>query len=525
MALPKEPRQKMINIMYLVLTALLALNVSAEILNAFKTVDNSLTTTNKTIATSTGTILKSLQDKADDPQDPNNAKAKIWLPIAQHAQQLSTDVYDYIQGIRTRILKEAGFNPNSENKFDSSYKLDNLDIATRIMIEEKEGPKLKARLEKYRNDLLELLKDPAMQNLDADTKKQFENSIQLNLNPPKVQDKSNKAWEAAYFHMVPTVAAVTILSKFQNDVRTTENKAIAFCHQQVGHVVVRFDRFEPIIGQSSNYLMPGQQLEIKAGIGAFSAAAKPTITIGGQTQVIGDSGYVRYNTQVPAGVGQKAIPVHIVYTDQDGNPKTIDRVVNYTIGQSSTAISLPEMNVLYIGYPNKVNVSGGGVGAEKISINVQGGGGSVQKVANGEFIVKVSQQSDNCVIAAYADGKQIGALTYRVRQIPEAVASVGGKKSGDYVNAATLAAQGGVAAGIENFPLPLKYTVVSFNAVGMDEDGNVITKPCQGNAFTPDARNMIKKMKSGDILTVEQIYCVGPDGRRVHLPSLLYNIN
>ncbi len=523
MALPKEPRQKMINIMYLVLTALLALNVSAEILNAFKTVDDSLTATNKTINNSTATIVKSLQDKADDPSDPNNAKAKVWLPIAQSIQQKSANVYNYIQGLRTKILTEAGYKPGPDNKFDSSYKLDNLEIATRIMIDQKEGPKLKAQLEAYRNDMLALLKDPAMQNLDADTKKQFENSIQLNLNPPKVQDKGNKTWEAAYFHMVPTVAAVTILSKFQNDVKTSENKAVAFCHQQVGHVVVRFDRFEPIIGQSSNYLMPDQAIEIKAGVGAFSQQAKPQITIGGQTQSLNDSGFVRYSTRVGAGLGTKTIPVHITYKDQDGNDKVIDRVVTYTVGQASTAIALPEMNVLYIGYPNKVTVTAAGVGAEKISINAPGA--SVTKTGNGEFIVKVAQQSDNFVISAVADGKSIGSSSYRVRQIPDAAASVGGKKSGDYVNAATLAAQGGVAAGIENFPLPLKYTVVSFNAVGMDEDGNVITKPCQGNTFTPDARNMIKKMKSGDILTIEQIYSVGPDGRRVHLPSLLYNIN
>jgi gliding motility-associated protein GldM len=503
----------MINIMYLVLTALLALNVSAEILNAFKTVDNSLTSTNKTIATSTSTIMKSLEDKMSDPT--SMVKAKIWQPKAAQAQQLSTDMYNYIEQLRARILKEAGFQPNAENKFDSSYKLDNLDIATRIMIEQKEGPKLRARIEKYKNDLL---------NIDPEIRKEFQNSLQINTDMPKVQDKTNKTWEAAYFHMVPTVAAVTILSKFQNDIRTSENKVVAFCHQQVGQVVVRFDRFEAIIGQNSNYLMPGQQLEIKAGVGAFSPQARPTISIGGQTQQIGDSGFVRYATQVPAGVGQKSIPVHITYKDQDGNDRVIDRVVNYTIGQSSTAISLPEMNVLYIGYPNKVTVSGGGVGAEKISINVQGGGGSVRKVANGEFIVSVGQQTDNCVIAAYADGKQIGALTYRVRSMPEPTATVGGQESGATISAAALSAQGGVGAYIKNFPLNLKYSVTNFNAVGIDEDGNVLTKPCQGNAFTADARNMIRKMRSGDMLTIEQIYCTGPDGRRIKLPPLLYYI-
>lgn len=523
MALPKEPRQKMINIMYLVLTAMLALNVSAEILNAFKTVDSSLMSTNKTITNSTGTIIKSLQDKVDDPADPNNAKAKIWLPIAQQAQQLSTGMYNYIQDLRSKILTEAGFKPSTDNKFDSSYKLDNLEVATRIMIKQKEGPKLKARLEKYRSDLLELLKNPAMQVLDAETKKQFENSIQLYLDPPKVQDKSNKTWEVAYFQMVPAVAAVTILSKFQNDVKTTENKVVSFFHQQVGQVVVRFDRFEPIIGQSSNYLMPGQSIEIKAGIGAFNNTVKPEISIGGVTQQIGDSGFVRYTTQATQGLGVKTIPVKITYKDQDGNLKIIERVVTYTVGQASTAIALPEMNVLYIGYPNKVTVTAAGVGAEKINISAPGA--NITKTANGEFTVSVGTQSDNFIITAVADGKTIGSSSYRVRQIPDAAASVGGKKSGDYVNAATLAAQGGVAAGIENFPLPLKYTVVSFNAVGMDEDGNVITKPCQGNAFSPDARNMIRKMQSGDILTIEQIYSVGPDGRRVKLPSLLYNIN
>jgi gliding motility-associated protein GldM len=224
-------------------------------------------------------------------------------------------------------------------------------------------------------------------------------------------------------------------------------------------------------------------------------------------------------------VGTKSIPVHITYKDQDGKDQVIDRLVTYTIGQSSAAISQPEMNVLYIGYPNKIVVSGGGVGAEKISINVSGGGANQQRTQPGEFIVNVSQQTDNCVIAAFADGKQIGALTYRVRQIPEATATVGGKKSGESVNAATLAAQGGVGAGIENFPLPLKYTVARFQVVGTDENGDIIRENCTGNGFTPRARNIIKGLKSGDIITFEDIWATGPDGKTRHLPSLLYNIN
>jgi gliding motility-associated protein GldM len=512
MSLPKEPRQKMINLMYLVLTAMLALNVSAEILNAFRTVDNSLTATNSTINVSTSTILNSLEKKQGDPQYA--VKAQYWYPRAKQAKDLSADMYDYIKNLRDRILKEASFNPTKENNFDSSFKADNLDIATRIMIEEKEGPKLREKLEQYRKALL---------NIDPLIAKEFQNSLQIDLSMPKVQDKSNKTWEAGYFHMVPTVAAITILSKFQNDVRTSENKVVSFCHSQVGQVEVRFDKFAPIIGQSSNYLMPGQQIEIKAGIGAFSDAAKPTITIGGQSQQINDSGFVRYTTQAAQGLGVKQVPVHIVYFDQDNKQQVIDRMVTYTVGQSSSAIALPEMNVLYIGYPNKITVSASGVGAEKINISTSGG--SVNRTAPGEFVVSVSQQSDNFIIKAVADGKEIGSTAFRVRQMPEPSATVGGKKSGDYVNAAALAAQGGVGAYIENFPLNLKYTVTRFVVVGTDENGDLVKESCQGAGFTAKARTIMKNLKSGDIVTIEDIYCTGPDGKTRKLPSLLYNIN
>jgi gliding motility-associated protein GldM len=507
MALPKEPRQKMINIMYLVLTAMLALNVSAEILNAFRTVDNSLIATNRTINLSTDAVMKSLEEKKSDPTSA--VKANIWYPKAEKAIALSKEMYDYIQNLRNRILKDADFNPA-----DSSFKADNLDIATRIMVDQKEGPKLRERLDKYKRDLLAI---------DPEIADEFKNSLQIDLSMPKVQDKSNKTWESGYFHMVPTVAAVTILSKFQNDIKTSENKVVNFCHQKVGQVVIRFDRFEPIIGQSSNYLMPGQSLEIKAGIGAFTKAALPTITIGSQTQQLNDSGFVRYTTQAAQGLGLKTIPIHISYKDQDGNPRVIDRVVTYTVGQASTAIALPEMNVLYIGYPNKVTVSAAGVGAEKISISAPGA--NIQRTGNGEFIVNVGSQNDNFVITASAEGKTIGSAAYRVRNIPQAIAKVGEFKSGAYVNLSALAAQPGVSASIENFPLPLKYSVTRFTVVGLNEDGDVIKEICQGNLFTPRAKQIIRGLKSGDLISFEDIQAVGPGNRGMKLDPLIYYIN
>ena len=105
MSLPREPRQKMINMMYLVLTALLALNVSSEILNAFKTVNRSLENTNTTVNKSTETIMESLKLKTTDPTSAT--KAQIWYPKAQQAQNLSKTVFTYVQSLKDQILREA----------------------------------------------------------------------------------------------------------------------------------------------------------------------------------------------------------------------------------------------------------------------------------------------------------------------------------------------------------------------------------------------------------------------------------
>jgi gliding motility-associated protein GldM len=264
MALPKEPRQKMINLMYLVLTALLALNVSAEILNAFKTVDNSLDKTNSTINISTANIMESFKTKLAD--EKTREKAQIWYPKAQQAQQLTTTMYNYIESLRSEILKAADFDP--ARKKDSTYKEDNQDIATRILVKEGKGKELQKKLAEYRAAMLTLV--------TPEKKAEFERSFQVDVSMPRGLQGDKKTWEDAYFHMVPTVAALTILRKFENDVKTSENRVVSHIHEQVGKVEVIFDAFEAIVGQNSKYLMPGQELEITAGLGAFSKSKVPT---------------------------------------------------------------------------------------------------------------------------------------------------------------------------------------------------------------------------------------------------------
>ncbi|MFN2437794.1 MAG: gliding motility protein GldM [Chitinophagaceae bacterium] len=511
MSLPKEPRQKMINLMYLVLTAMLALNVSAEILNAFKTVDNSLTNTNKTVNNSTETILASLNEKRSEPATAQ--KANYWYPKAQQAQSLSKGVMTYIDGLKKEILVAADFNP-AENG-DSSFKMDDLDIATRIMVNEGKGKKLQQMLSDYKKQLLAI--DPLIA-------KEFEKSLQIDLSMPRVQDKGLKTWELAYFHMVPTVAAVTILSKFQNDVKTSENRVVAFAHEQVGKVAVRFDTYAAIVGQSSNYVMPGQEIEITAGVGAFSKAAAPSITINGQNAALGEDG-AAHAKFAGGAVGNKTIPVRIAYTDQEGKPQVIEKTISYTVGQANASIALDKMNVLYIGVDNPVTIAASGGGDDRVNATLSGGGGSIRRVGSGKWIARVNTISDNAIISVTVDGKQVGASQFRVRTIPDPVATVGNFSSGDNVPAGAFKAQAGVGAFIRDFPFDLKYTVTSFTMTG-DGEGfdDIVEASNQGNAWGPQAQGIMRRVRPGSFITIENIRAIGPDGRTRKIPSLLYNI-
>src|SRR5215831_18512329 len=210
MALPKEPRQKMINLMYLVLTALLALNVSAEILNAFVTVNNSLGTANATIDIKNQQLLSSLNDLKNDPKTAE--RAGKWEPLAVQAQALSEQMIKYIEdSVKMAILKASKYDPKTKH-----YNQDELEGPTHVMADPgTKGKELHDKLAKFREDLL---------NLGGGIMRPiFEKSLPLDLStPPSANSDRKKSWSDTYFNMVPAVAAITILSKFENDVKNSE---------------------------------------------------------------------------------------------------------------------------------------------------------------------------------------------------------------------------------------------------------------------------------------------------------------
>ena len=212
------------------------------------------------------------------------------------------------------------------------------------MDKEGEGEKLRKKLEEYKTKILAL---------DPEVGKAMEKSIPLDLTIPKVSNSKlgNVTWTMAYFHMTPTVAALTMLSKFQNDVKTTENRMVNEFHSRVGQVVVRFDKFAPIVGANSTYLFPGQELQITAGIGAFNTKALPQVTIGGRAVPMDENGVAIYKT--PVGNSSGSVPVIIRYEDQDGKDQVSESKIEYTVGTPTGAfVSAEKVKVLYIGLDN-----------------------------------------------------------------------------------------------------------------------------------------------------------------------------
>jgi len=255
MALPAEPRQKMINLMYLVLTALLALNVSSEILNAFKVVDKSLMTSNDNLKNANNTLYASLDAKLKDPMTAE--KAKPWNEKALQAQKLATELNNYIEQLKVDLKKEAGEHEvEVDGKKVMQFKEDDLEAATRLFGNEEggknKGPEFEARLKKFRTDMLKI---------DTGIAKEFAKTFPVDAEYKTIgQDGKEKDFTFAYFHMTPTVAALTLLSKFQNNVKNGENQIVTYCHNQVGAVKVVYDQFAALVGQSSNYMMPGEEM-------------------------------------------------------------------------------------------------------------------------------------------------------------------------------------------------------------------------------------------------------------------------
>ena len=503
MSLPKEPRQKMINMMYLVLTALLALNVSAEILNAFKTVDRSLMIASGVAEQKNEEIFKSFKAKLEDPT--SREKAAIWEPKAQQARKISDELYNYIEGLKQELKKESGLK-TVEGK--EEYKEDDLDAGTRLLVQQApegkgKGKELFEKLKAYKEQLL---------SIDPEMKKEIEVGLPLDLTiPPTSSEAGKNDWAYAYFHMTPTIAAITIMSKFQNDVRNSESKAVEFCHKQIGQVEIIYDQFQAFAGTNTQYLMPGEELVITAGIGAFSKAAQPSISIDGANVALNAEGTAEYKTRVGAsGTGIKR--VRISYAKPDGTKAVVEKEIKYTVGiPAGLTVSTDKTRVFYKGLENPLSVTGGG-GDEKVNVSIEGAGASLRKAGPGQYIVTCTQLGTVNVVAN--DGKNIQKIAIPVKRVPDPIVVVGGS-AGGAMPANVFRVQSGAIAELRDFVFEgVAYKVMSFMLIctGKGFDEPEFAEVNSASFKDASAQTLIRRCQAGTTVTIGEIKVLAPGG-------------
>ncbi|MBA2249966.1 MAG: gliding motility protein GldM [Chitinophagaceae bacterium] len=506
MALPREPRQKMINIMYLVLTAILALNVSAEVINAFKTVDRSLRNSNDNLSNSNNTLYKSLSDKVNDPQ--THEKAVYWNQKAVEAQNYSAAINNYINGLKDQVKKEADL--KIKNGVED-YKEDYLEASTRVFENNGKGKELYDSLQKYIKDML---------GIDSSINTTFKTNFPVDMSVPPTHSGNEftgniiQDWTNSYFHMTPTVAALTMLSKFQNNVKNAENQVVTYCHNQVGAVKVVYDQFAALVGQSSNYVMPGQEIEITAGVGAYSKAAQPDITINGAGASLDADGRAVYKFNASGG-GDHSVPVNVTYTKPDGTKETKSFDVKYTVGTpGGAAVMVDKMNVFFIGLPNPVTISSG-TGWDKTHVSISGGtltpaGGP------GKYNVTVSSPG-KATITVNADGKA-STYDFRIFRIPDPILKVG-PSAGGRIQSVIFKNQQFARADLENFYYDTRFSVISATVYFSGANfASVQTASISGGSLA-GLSAQLSKCIPGTSVTFDNVKVQGPDGTVRTIPG------
>jgi len=436
------------------------------------------------------------------------------LQKAQRAKTLYDEVYNFIEGLKAELKKEAGLKM-VDGKED--FKEDDLEAATRLFVSappsgKGKGKDLFNKLESFKKQLLEI--DPEMAAAIG---------ANLPLHLPIVKsEKDKEEWAYSFFHMTPTVAGITILSKFQNDIKNSESQAVEFCHKEIGEVELVYDQFQAIANANASYVMPGEEIVINAGVGAFNSASQPKVSVDGASATPTPDGSFEYKFR-PTGSGSKNVTISFV--KPDGTTASVTKEIKYTVGvPSGLVVSTDKTRVFYQGLENPLSVTGGS-GDEKVNVSVEGAGIGYRKAGPGQYIVTANTLGTATVNAS--DGKNTQKITIPVKRVPNPLATVGGF-SGGPIPANKIRVQKGVAAELKDFVFEgVKYEVVSFTIIctgrGFEESGFGIAEVA-GAYFNAEAKALLAKCQPGSTVVIDEIKVVGPGGTRMLQQNISFTL-
>ena len=517
---PETPRQKMINMMYLVFVAMMALNVASEVLDAFKVVDSSLTQTLGTVDLKNQLIYNSF-DKA---YLLNQDKVKDWREKAM-AVKKQTDTLTYkIQNIKEYLAVESGSEnlsdpENAEMSIDDMpflvnsrgdtvviTKQDDINTPSEIMIAKKKAKELKEAIGNYKAFLISQVPEnsPIIETLNK----------ALDTSDPKINLKEGgerKTWETTHFENKPLIAAIALLSKLQIDVKDAETNVITSLFGQIDASSFKFDKLNAyVLPKSSNYVLQGDVFEAQIFLGAEESTQQPEIYVNNtRLPVVDGKGVykIQANTE-----GTFKFDGLIKYKTPEGSFNTYPFKGEYQVGRPSATISPTKMNVLYQSLANPVSISVPGVTA---GIRATISNGRIEQ-RGGEFFAYPSDLDPNGVrtkieVFAMVSGQErlMGSMSFRVKEVPPPIAEIGGKSQGT-IRKEELLAEMGIFAEAKDFDFDLKYTVTQFN---VSIQGTYAKDyPSSSNMFTEDQKREFRQLTPGSSFYINNIKAKGDNG-------------
>lgn len=540
----ETPRQKMIGMMYLVLTALLAMNVSKDILNAFVIVNEGLQRTNENFGKKNDKTYNDFKAALEKDQ----AKTKPYYDKAMEAKKLTGDLVKYIDDLKKHLIKETD---KLEQAVADTMTLayvnskDNYDIPTHILIGDnaaapKDGEftavELKKKINNTRAALLKLFEDEKL--FLPSVRKEMEAKIGMETKDFGMMNGTMETWETGNFNHIPLAAVVTNLSKMQGDVRNAEADVVNQLLAAVKGKDFTFDKLVAKVIAPSSYILAGDEYKADVLLVAFNSTTSPKIILGDVDTTKGDEnvnplrgpgdstsikvegGMGKY-VKATGGEGLQTWSGVIKVEKPGGGFNYYPFKSEYMVAKPAIAVSPTKMNVFYIGVDNPVDVSAAGVAPDNLVVNL-GGQGSISG-SKGKYTVRVNGGTEATVnVSAKFGGqtKPMGqGIKFRVKRIPDPYAFVNGQKGDISIKKGALIAAGAVVPKMEGFDFDLTPVISSFTMT-VNIKGDLKEMTASGNKWTPDMISTLQKLGNGAKVYIENIKCKMPDGSVRNLPSV-----
>ncbi len=494
----------MINLMYVVLMAMLALNVSNEVLNGFAIVGESIGRTTENAIKDNQAIYEAFEEQ----MKANPQKVKEWFDKAQLVRQMSDSLYDFAGELKLAIAREADGQDGDPNHLKGQ---EDLEASNQVMLApgRGKGEALRLAIESYRERILKMIPDTAKQrNIASD----------LTTEVPAEKRSLGKNWQETQFEAMPAIAAVTILSKLQSDVRNAEKEVLHTLVQNIDVKDIRVNLLEAFVIPNSQTIVQGDKFSAKIVMAAIDTTQVPDIYIGGKKMDLKDNVY----EQICSRTGDFTLTGWIETVNGNGDKLRRDFEQKYTVVEPSATVSADLTRMLYAGYANPISVSVPGVPLNKISASMTNG--TLTPSGPGKYIAKPSKIGQDAVITVTSTNtgrpQTMGSFAFRVRKLPDPTPFIDVKdeagnpsrfKGGNMSKGGLLGAEV-VGAAIDDGILDIAFRVQSFETVFFDNMGNAKPLASDGPRFSGAQKDLFRKLSRGRRFYISRVVAVGPDG-------------